>query len=34
LNLLEAKLEIEKVKSTMDLGIVIQTVLVEAFKTL
>lgn len=34
LNLLEAKLEITKVKNTMDLGVVIQTVLIEARKTL
>lgn len=34
LNLLEAKLEITKVKNTMDLGIVIQTVLIEAWRTL
>lgn len=34
LNLLEAKLEITKVKNTMDLGIVIQTTLIEAWKTL
>lgn len=34
LNLIEAKLEIAKVKTTMDLGIAIQTVLIEAFKTL
>lgn len=34
LNLLEAKLEIEKVKNTLDLGIVIQTVLIEGRKTL
>lgn len=34
LNLLEAKLEIAKVKNTMDLGIVIQTVLIEARRTL
>ena len=34
LNLLEAKLEIEKAKNTIDLGIIIQTVLIEAFKTL
>lgn len=34
LNLLEAKLEITKVKNTMDLGVVIQTILIEAWKTL
>ena len=34
LNLLEAKLEITKVKNTMDLGIVIQTTLIEARRTL
>ena len=34
LNLLEAKLEITKVKNTMDLGIVIQTTLIEAWRTL
>lgn len=34
LNLLEAKLEITKVKNTMDLSIVIQTTLIEAWKTL
>ena len=34
LNLLEAKLEITKVKNTMDLGVVIQTTLIEARRTL
>lgn len=33
LNLLEAKLEITKVKNTLDLGVVIQTVLVDARRT-
>jgi len=34
LNLLEAKLEITKVKTTMDLGVAIQTTLIETRKTL
>ena len=34
LNLLEAKLEITKVKNTFDLGVVIQTTLIEARRTL